>query len=164
MIQLFVLACGSPICFFRDLRGPWGPGRAETRINPWISSGTEEASVFCRNTRHSSSPSDWWSRGKRLRIWRGTSGSDRRDDKANGQPNRVLETGPQLTDRPLRRYGWKSQNREFESASSQQLSASSQTSVESGRFEEIPNEIFRYSLEWLVYLVFPLIKELFALE
>ena len=46
MIQLFVLACGSPICFFRGLRGPWGPGKAEVRNNPRVTSDTEEASVF----------------------------------------------------------------------------------------------------------------------
>ena len=46
MIQLFVLACGSPICFFRVLRGPWGPERTEIGINSQIVSDIEETSVF----------------------------------------------------------------------------------------------------------------------
>ena len=44
--SLFVLACGSPICFFRALRGPWGPRRTEIRINSQIVSDIEGASVF----------------------------------------------------------------------------------------------------------------------
>ena len=47
MIQLFVLACGSPICFFHVLRGPGGgPKRTEIEINSQIVSDIEETSVF----------------------------------------------------------------------------------------------------------------------
>ena len=46
MIQLFVLASGSPFCFFYSLRGPESPWKAEIRINPWVSSETEETFVF----------------------------------------------------------------------------------------------------------------------
>ena len=133
MIQLFVLALGSPFCFSRDLRDPWDPGGRRSEITLGLNLISKKLLFLSRHSPflHLHQNDEEKERGCAL-CGAGPRGSVRRDEKVEDQPSQALETGSQLTDRPLRWYGWKLQNLELESVSNQRLSASSQTSIRSG--------------------------------
>ena len=133
MIQLFVLALGSPFCFSRDLRDLWDPGGWRPEIILGLNlvskkllflSGHLPFLHLHQNEGEKERGYAFCNAGPRENV--------RRDKKVEGQSSRALETGSQLTDQPLRWYGWRLQNLELETVSNQQLSALSQTSMRPG--------------------------------